>query len=295
MRARPIGPATFVVLLAIATSIGGVPAAATSAKPAPTAVRLTALDGSAQARSRIIDGTTVVSGTRDGSVAVRLDEPLQLRVVEAGGGRVALATPLADGADTYRPGGRASTRLVVADLSTGSSRAYKVPRNVEPEAFGVGPSRDLLFVIDHRPARDPSSYRVGAVSLVDGRFHGLFGPSKTPLDVDMTGNARQQVLSANGTQLYTLYLEHDHAEGSPSGIAFVHVLDLAGGWAYCVDLPGVGHGSAASSTIRLDEHGDTLLVTDAHAETEHTIRTADLALNRLATGPPSIAVRSLRS
>ena len=292
MRARRIGLATLVALLAVATSISGVPAAAKSAKPAETSVRLTALDGSAQARSRIIDGRTVVSSPRNGSVTVRFDEPLQLRVVESGGTRVALATPLPAGADTYRPGGRASTRLVIADLGTGTSRAFNVPRNVEPEAFGVGPSRDLLFVVDHRPARNPSSYRVGAVNLVDGRFQGLFGPTKTPLDIDMTGYAHQQVLSTGGTQLYTLYLEHDHAE-SPSGTAFVHVLDLEGSWAYCVDLPGVGHGPTGSSSIRLSPNGDALLVTDRHADTEHTIRTADLALNRLANGTPPIAVRAL--
>ena len=197
MRARRIGLATLVALLAVATSISGVPAAAKSAKPAETSVRLTALDGSAQARSRIIDGRTVVSSPRDGSVTVRLDEPLQLRVVESGGTRVALATPLPAGADTYRPGGRASTRLVVADLGTGTSRAFNVPRNVEPEAFGVGPSRDLLFVVDHRPARNPSSYRVGAVNLINGRFQGLFGPSKTPLDIDMTVSYTHLTLPTN--------------------------------------------------------------------------------------------------
>ena len=293
MRARRIGLATFVALLAVATSISGTPAAAKSAE---TAVRLTALDGSAQAQSRITDGKTVVSSPSAESVALRLNEPLQLRVVEPGGKRVALATPLAAGADTYRPGGRASTRLVVADLSTGAHRAYNLPRNVEPEAFGVGPSRDLLFVVDHRPALDPSSYRVGAVNLVNGTFAGLLGPTKTPLDIDMTGNARQQVLSASGTQLYTLYLEHDHAETSPSGTAFVHVLDLADDWAYCIDLPGVGHGPAGSSTIRLNGSGDALLVTDRHAGTQHTIPTADLTPSGLATGPPpAITVRSLRT
>jgi hypothetical protein len=148
-------------------------------------------------------------------------------------------------------------------------------------------------VVDHRPALDPASYRVGAVDLVDGSYRGLLGPSKRPLDIDMTGNAHQQVLSTSGTQLYTLYLEHDHEATSPSGTAFVHVLDLTGGWAYCVDLPGVGHGPAGSSTIRLDRNGDLLLVTDRHAETQLTIRTADLASSRLASGvPPAIAVRA---
>jgi len=295
MLARRIGLTTLVALLAVATPISAGPAAAKSAKSAAAAVALTALDGSAQAQSRIVDGQTVVSSPDDGSVALRLNQPLQLRVVEPGGARVALATPLAPGADTYRPGGRASTRLVVADLETGTRRTYNVPRNVEPEAFGVGASRDLLFVVDHRPALHPSSYRVGAINLVTGTVQGLFGPTKTPLDIDMTGDARQQVLSASRTQLYTLYLEHDHAETTPSGTAFVHVLDLAGGWAYCVDLPGVGHGPPGSSTIRLDANGDTILVSDRHANTQRTIRTADLTLSRLATGAPPVEVTALGS
>jgi hypothetical protein len=279
----------FAAACAVAASLS-VPAAA---QFTDTTVTLKALDRSVQAQSRIIDGTTVVSRGGDGSAALTLDEPLQLRVVEPGGLRVALATPLADGASTYRPGGRASTRLVVADFSTATSRAYDIPRNVEPEAFGVGSSRHLLFVVDHRPALDPSSYRVGVVDLTDGSFRGLLGPTKTPLDIDMRGTAHQQVLSVDGTQLYTLYVNHDH-NASPSGIAFVHVLDLTGAWAYCVDLPGVGHGPAGSSTIRLHRNGDAIVVTDRHADTRLAIRTADLASNRLVNEPPRVAVRALR-
>lgn len=289
MRARQIVPAALVAMLAAAATFSGAPVAAKSAN---STVRVAALDESTRARSRIVDEKTLVSGNRAGSRTLELAEPLQLRVVESRGERVVLATPLAPGADTYRPGGRESTRLVVADLGTGTSRAYDVPRNVEPEAFGTGPGRDLLFVVDHRPAGDPSSYRVGAINLVDGTFQDLNGPTKSPLTIEMTGTAHQQVLSTGGTQLYTLYLQHGH-DHTTAGTAFVHVLDLAGGWAYCVDLPGVGHGPAGTSTIRLDRNGDSLLVTDRHARTRHTIRTTDLVVERLAQGPPPVTTRAL--
>jgi hypothetical protein len=290
MRARPVVLAA--VTAALAITLAGAPAAATPGAPA---VRVTALDQSTRAQSRIVDDTTVVSRVRDEAEALRLSEPLQLRVVESGGDRVVLATPLAKGADTYRPGGRTSTRLVVADLRAGTSRGYDLPRNVEPEAFGVGPARDLLFVVDHRPANDPTSYRVGAVNLTNGTFQNLNGPTKLPLTIDMTGTAHQQVLSANGNQLYTLYVDHAHDDEAAAGTAFVHVLDLAAGWAYCVDLPGVGHGPAGSSTLRLDPTGTALLVTDRHAHTTHTIRTRDLTVERLVQGPPAVATGRARS
>jgi hypothetical protein len=278
-----------------------------SAKDVEGAATVAAFDRSATFRSVVDDGRTSVQRLPDRETVLTLDEPLQLRAVEAGGSRIALATPLAPGADAYRPGGRTTTRLVVADLAAGTTRTFDVPRNIEPEAFGVGiGGREQLFVVDHRPAEDPSSYRVGAVDLTDGRFGGLIGPNKTPLDIDMTGVARKQVLSRSGQQLYTLYLRHEHSGGvrdghgaseTPAvrGVAFVHVLDLAGVWAYCVDLPGVGHGDARASSIRLSDDGATLVVTDRHAGKRVAIPTAALSVDRLASGSPELTVTRTRS
>ena len=285
---------TVVATLGLATPV--------AAKASHGAANLTSFDRRASFRSVIEDGRTVVTRLPDGATVLTLDEPLQLRVVESDGPRIALATPLAPGADPYRPGGRTSTRLVVADLATGTTRAYDVPRNVEPEAFGVGSGgHDRLFVVDHQPAERPSSYRVGAIDLASGNFGGLIGPNKTPLDIDMTGVARKQVLSSSGKQLYTLYLQHDHDGGysddggEAQGVAFVHVLDLAGGWAYCVDLPGVGHGAADATSIRLARDGRDLIVTDRHAGTRVAIPTSDLTIGRLSSASPELAVTRLRS
>ena len=121
-----------------------------------------------------------------------------------------LGPPLTAGADAYHPGGRASTRLVVVDVANGSTRAYDVPGNVEPEAFGVG--LPALFVIDHRPAKSPNYYRVASMGLDTGQVEPLLGPDKFPLSEDMSGTAREQVYAASGRQLYTLYAQPRDAD-----------------------------------------------------------------------------------
>ncbi len=315
MRMRAL---TVVAAMTTVTTLGL--AAPGAAKDAEGTATVAAFDRTATFQSVIEDGSTTVQRLPDREPVLTLDEPLQLRAVESGGNRIALATPLAPGADAYRPGGRSATRLVVADLAAATTRSYDVPRNVEPEAFGLGiGGRNQLFVVDHRPAEDPSSYRVGAVDLTSGEFGGLIGPNKTPLDIDMNGVARKQVLSRSGQQLYTLYLEHEHstdahdahdahetygsygaasdrsAPPTVQGVAFVHVLDLAGVWAYCVDLPGVGHGDASASSIRLGDDGATLVVTDRHARRRITIPTTALTADRLASGSPELTVTRTRS
>ena len=157
--------------------------------------------------SQIVDGRTQVERVRPHPERLlTLDRPLELRAVEPGGQRAVLADPLPPGATPFRPGGRA-----VDDARRRRSRrrhvaAYTVARNVEPEAFGVG--SPLLYLIDHRPKRDPISYRVTALDLNTGLVERVLGPysQKIPLD-DMTADARQQVVAPSGRQLYTLYVE----------------------------------------------------------------------------------------
>jgi len=296
-RGRSVGVAVGVLAAALGSSVA-VPAASAGggARPA-TAV---ALDESAVVRSRVVDGSTVVIRGDGDETVLTLPQPLQVRAVEPGGDRVVLGPLLARGANTYEPGGRTTTTLVVADLVAGTSRTFELPRNVEPEAFGVGAAgRDQLFVVDHRPAAKPVSYRVGVVNLADGRYHGLTGPNKQPLDLDMTGVARKQVLSAGGTQLYTLYLRHGHSDAEHhddpgATLAFVHVLDLAAGWAYCVDLPGIGHGPTRASSIALSEDGSQVVVTDRHAGKRVRVDVSSLDAGQLAGGgSPALSVEPI--
>jgi hypothetical protein len=299
VRRRPARQRTaLLVAAAIAAATWGV-GSTTVGADTTRATRVSSIDGGTTLRSRIVGASTVVTRASDDDVVMTFDEPLALRVVEPRGQRIVLGPPFADGADEYRPGGRPSTRLVVADLSTHTSRAYDVPRNVEPEAFGVGAAAATLFVVDHRPSIEPTYYRVGSIDLATGAFQDLTGPDKQPFAIDMTGEARRHVLSASGRQLYTLYLQHRHGDAArppnaTDSTAFVHVLDLEGGWAYCVDLPGVGHGPIDSASIRLAPSGAAVVVSDHHAHARVSIRTTDLTLAGLTTAPPALAVRRLR-
>jgi hypothetical protein len=261
--------------------------------PHERTVTVTGPDGTSFA-STIIGSDTRVERIAPGrELLFELDRPLELRLVDPAGSRLALADPLPDDGDTYRPGGRRSTHIVVADLASASTRSYEIPRNVEPEAFGVG--NPVLFLIDHRPAPEPTSYRVAALDLGTGGFHRLFGPDKQPLDLDMTGTARQQVASPSGTQLYTLYLQHGHEDAleraDPDELpvaAFVHVLDLAQGWAACVDLPGFGHGPLRAASIAQSPGGDLLYVADSHIGELAVIETRQLDGVSLSGGQPPI-------
>jgi hypothetical protein len=295
MRARAL---RMTIVIAVLSTLGAVAAGPADAKTVDTVTvhTVTSRDGIVF-RSIIVNGQTRVERiSPDPAQVVTLDEPLELRVVEPGGGRVALGTPLPKGADRYHPGGRASTRLVVVDVPTGASRAYDVPRNVEPEAFGVG--NPALFVIDHRPATNPTYYRVASMSLETGQVEPLPGPDKTPLGEDMSGTARQQMYAASGRQLYTLYAQPADADlaAAPNvaSESFVHVLDLAENWAYCVDLPeSFGRGSAGSASIGLDPSGRDLFVADARAGKLAVLDTGALDRNSLVEHEPHVTVVAL--
>jgi hypothetical protein len=283
------------VMLVLASPALAALRAATAKTTAATTVA--SLDG-VRYRTTVVDGRTQLvqlAPTRRSVMTLR--EPLQLRLVEPGGRRVVLATPLPAGADPYRPGGRASTRLVVADTEERTSRTYTVSRNIEADAFGVGNGQ--LFVVDHRPALQPTYYRVAGLDLRSGDFYELFGPDKQPLTVNMTGTARAQVGSIDGRQLYTLYTQHAHAHDgahsdAASAHAFVHVLDLTSGWAYCVDLPAeFGQGPARASSIAVDQTGTILEVVDRHAGRVARVPTAQLSLGTLTQRAPEVQVSSV--
>jgi hypothetical protein len=292
MRGRALG---LTIVMGVLSGLGSVVAVA-GAAGAKTLDTVTSRDAIAF-RSIRVDGQTRLDRTSpDYQHVLTLDEPLELRLVEPGGQRVVLGTPLPKGADTYHPGGRASTHLVVVDVATGATRAYGVPRNIEPEAFGVGVP--ALFVIDHRPATHPTYYRVASMSLQTGQVEPLNGPDKLPLGEDMSGTARQQVYASSGDQLYTLYAQPKDADlaAAPNvaSESFVHVLDLAENWAYCVDLPeSFGRGWARTASIALDSGGTKLYVADTRAGKLAVLDTGTLDRNALINGEPAVKVVKL--
>jgi len=248
--------------------------------------------------SRVEGSTTRVerlAPTR--SLLTVLPAPLQIRVADEDGGRLMFANPIAGDADAYDPGPRPQTKLVALNTLTLRTKTYDFTRNLEPEAFGI--ENTFVFVIDHRPATNPTYYKVSAIDLATGTFLELQGPDKKPLD-DMTGTARHAVPSKDGEQLYTLYVQHKHTaahEGmDPNALpvaAFIHVLDLRGVWAACIDLPGFGHGPVEASTIALTDDGGEIVVTDTHAKKRAAVGTPGLSRAEMLAHPVKVRIEPL--
>ena len=163
------------IVIGVLSGLGVVAAGPAGAKTVDT---VTSRDGIAFQSITFGDQTALERVSPDPALVLTLDEPLELRLVEPGGQRVVLGTPLPEGADAYHPGGRASTHLVVVDVATRATRSYDLPRNIEPEAFGVGVP--ALFVIDHRPAAHPTYYRVASMSLETGQFSTAHWAGQSP-------------------------------------------------------------------------------------------------------------------
>lgn len=177
---------------------------------------------------------------------------------------VALAGAGAAGETPYLPAPKLNTRIVILDAS-GAQRAYELTGNFEPEAFKVDGSE--LFMIQYLPALAPERYRVRRLHLADGAVRPI-GRLKLNAPGQMQGTGRTQALSPWGDELYTLYTQqidagHDAEDHPVGGHAFVHMLNLADGWAHCIDLPAVfASGSATASAIAVNPAGDRVFVAD---------------------------------
>ena len=260
------------------------------------------------------DGRLAGALTRDGAgrpALLRLDpatgalgEPLPLaagwlpRVLAPDAGCCALTREKA----AIRPVARDRTRLLV--VSGSGHREYELSGVIEPDAF----SRDAtgLFVLEWLPAEAPEHYRVRRLELSTGRLQPLLTRAKAPVpagaEEEMRGDGRQAALSPDRQVLYTLYTHqpgHRHTRdllaGRAGGVhAFVHVLHLAEGWAYCLDLPdpfGAGPGEGHALAVSAD--GQTLAVADVTSGAVAYAGTAALTIDRVATVPAGAGAASL--
>lgn len=210
------------------------------------------------------------------------------RVVSADGRACALSrTPASP-----RPAGRARTLLLVA--IDGRLRRYDLGGVVEPDAFTS--DNTGLFVLEWMPATAPDRYRVRLLDLASGAVRPLITRDKVPVpagaEEEMRGAGRQAVLAPDRQILYTLYTHqpgHRHTRdliaGRPGGVhAFVHVLHLTEGWAFCLDLPSpFGEGPAAGHALAVSGDGRRLAVLDAASGRLAFADTATLTLSRIAT------------
>lgn len=154
------------------------------------------------------------------------------------------------------PQGRASTELVVFDAETGSeTHRLTLTGDVQPEAFSVDGS--MVFALSYRGDR----YRVQTIVVASGERDDTIGRDKTVDREDMQGTSVRGVLNADHTLLATLYRKPN----DPAEPAFVHILDLQHGWAYCADLPQpFGTGPRGSDVIELTT-ADTVIVAATQA------------------------------
>ncbi|GAA3960570.1 hypothetical protein [Actinoplanes auranticolor] len=236
--------------------------------------------------------------------AGELGRPLPLavgwlpRVITADGGSCALTrTPAA-----ARPAARARTKIMV--LSGTGQQEYDLSGVVEPDAFTQDATG--LFVLEWLPAAAPDHYRVRRLDLATGSLQPLLTRDKSPVpagaEEEMRGDGRQAVLSPDRQILYTLYTHqpgHLHTRdllaGRSSGVhAFVHVLHLAQGWAYCLDLPDpFGLGPAEGQALAVSADGQRLAIAHAMAGVVLYADTAALAIEGTATVPKVAAAASL--
>jgi outer membrane protein assembly factor BamB len=239
-------------------------AAAGSAMPTPDG---TALVGTTDG------GAVAVVDTRTGASTSTPGRPgLVPRAVSEGGRLVALAAPDSPAPDGYLAGGRTRSTIVVNDTSGRTQpRTYNLKGNYLPEAFSAGGTH--LFLVEYLPPAAPNRYRVRQLDLATGTVAGVLGPLKAPLDEQMRGVGRMQVLDRQRTALHTLY----RTIGTTR--AFVHTLQLTGMWAHCVVLPEpVGAGGDATA-IALAPDG-TLYAWDASAGVLALVDPLELAVRR---------------
>jgi hypothetical protein len=224
---------------------------------------------------------------------------LSARVVNPRGDLVALTSGPAS--STYRPLGRASTTIVVADRS-GQRGEFLLPGCVEPEAFSL--LGEQLYVLDYLPPQAPERYRVRVLNLTTGTFEPLLTRDKSVIpagaEEEMRGEGRQAVHAPAVNFLFTLYThqpEHEHTrdlisarEDAPQVHAFVHSLSLDGAFAYCIDLPApFGEGPPEGHAIALAVGGRDPVVVDVNSGNVAVLDGQNLSVTRVVPIPPVVS------
>ena len=229
--------------------------------PAPTDSSVPVADPASVAA---LDGSAVFSIR--GEELVRLDPkthavvsawPREKGMVSIGavspGGQWVALTDHAAGYDVAEQ--RRYTQLSVFDAEAGSATHHlALAGDLQPEAFSV--NGELVFALDHRG----DHYRVQTITLATGERFDTSNRDKTIEREDMRGTTVRGVLNADHTVLATLYRNPGNADEP----AFVHILDLVHGWAYCADLPPpFGTGAPGTDHIALTPADTAVVTTEA--------------------------------
>jgi hypothetical protein len=230
----------------------------------PDASRLFSVSGRGDAaRVATLDSTT-------GRELAAAAAPGGLRpgVASADGALLAFAPPHEEGVTPWLPRGKRRTRIAV--VGTDGSRepaTYDLKGNFELEGFSTSGSQ--LFLLEYMPAMNPTHYELRRLLLDSGKVRQISG-RKQNAPGRMRGTGRIAAFSPSGHELYTLYTQQgpNYAHGSPThepgrSYAFVHLLNLEGGWTHCIDLRApFGTGRVTTHAMALSPDGDRLFVAD---------------------------------
>jgi hypothetical protein len=198
---------------------------------------------------------------------VLVGEQLEVAATQVRGHLTALVNPAEELGPEAIAGGRSATSVVIASPEAGEVARYELAGNVVPEAFGTAVRPDgfpaQLFMLEYLPADAPTRYRVRVLDTATGDLAlpaNLRDKAGPPVDQEMAGVTRGQVLAGDHGLLFTLYRgTSDMPNGHP--YAFVHTLDLFDG-VWCLDIPAeteLEHLDGALAT-----YGDRLYVASAN-------------------------------
>ena len=188
----------------------------------------------------------------------------RVRVVSPGARLVALVD-----AALARPSEPRTTTAIDVVTAAGA-HAYRFAGNLDPEAFSTdGRWLSVLAFSTSEPntpygASSVDRYSVRRVELATGRFEAVpdqDGSVRAP----MPGYAQAQVMSPDGSRLYTFYASPEPITGDDGDQyhAWIHVLDLAHGWAHCLELDeDIATDGNAVAALALNADGSRLFVSD---------------------------------
>jgi hypothetical protein len=169
--------------------------------------------------------------TGQAAVQARVPGQWALGAVSSDGGWAALARVYPDAQTKQWTDGTWKSEIRILDGKSGkTAQALSLDGNFEVD--GLSRSGDSLYLIQYVPADKPTHY---VVRLYDRTTKSLaYGAlvEKRATDEVMVGDRWTAVGSPDGEWLLTLYLR------TKDGTAFIHALNLANRYAWCIDLPG---------------------------------------------------------
>jgi len=230
----------------------------------PDAGRLFSVSGNGDS-ARVV---TIDSATGRELATTAAPGGLRPGVASANGALLAFAPPHEEGVTPWLPEGKRRTRIVVVRTDgSGGPASYDLKGNFELEGFST--SERELFLLEYMPAMNPTHYRLKRLQLDTGRVREISG-RKQNAPGRMRGTGRIAAFSPSGHELYTLYTQQgpNYAHGSASharghSYAFVHLLNLEGGWTHCIDLRSpFGTGPVTTHAMALTPDGSRLFVAD---------------------------------